>query len=69
MSVTGSDVFYLLVCRQCGDLELGPSGEVVSDNALFMLFDTAEARGKWATAHTRGTGHDHWFVFDQPREA
>jgi hypothetical protein len=54
-----TDVFYLLVCRECGD----------GDDALVMPFESAEARGKWAAAHTRGTGHDRWFVYDQRREA
>lgn len=42
--------FYLLVCRECGD------GDVA------MPFDDQAERGKWAGAHTRGTGHDRWFV-------
>jgi hypothetical protein len=42
--------FYLLVCRECGD------GDLV------MPFGSPAERGKWAGAHTRGTGHDRWFV-------
>jgi hypothetical protein len=42
--------FYLLVCRECGN------GDLV------MPFDSPAERGKWAAAHTRGTGHDRWFV-------
>lgn len=42
--------FYLLVCRECGN------GDLV------MPFDSPAERGKWAGAHTRGTGHDRWFV-------
>jgi hypothetical protein len=42
--------FYLLVCRECGN------GDLV------MPFGSAEERGKWAGGHTRGTGHDRWFV-------
>jgi hypothetical protein len=45
--------FYLLVCRECGN------GDLV------MPFGSAEERGKWAGAHTRGTGHDRWWVKDQ----
>lgn len=47
-----SGVFYLLVCRECGN------GDLV------MPFGSQEERGKWAGAHTRGTGHDRWFVTD-----
>lgn len=48
-------IFYILICRECGD----------GENALPMPFESAEARGKWAAEHTRGTGHDRWFVIDQ----
>jgi hypothetical protein len=48
-----TETFYLLVCRECG------SGDLV------MPFGSAEERGKWAGAHTRGTGHDRWWVKDQ----
>jgi hypothetical protein len=49
--------YYLLVCRRCkvgGDATYG----------AVMPFGSAEARGKWAAAHTRGTGHDEWWVHD-----
>lgn len=55
------EVYYLLVCLDCG--------EVVDDDALVMPFESAEARGKWAAAHRRGTGHDRWWVKDEPRRA
>jgi hypothetical protein len=42
--------FYLLVCRECGDGDLA------------MPFGSEEERGRWAGGHTRGTGHDRWFV-------
>lgn len=45
---------YVLVCRLCGD------------GNLVMPFESAAARGKWASGHTRGTGHDQWFVKDLP---
>jgi hypothetical protein len=48
--------FYLLVCLECSP-----------EHPLVLPFDTAEARGKWATAHTRGTGHDRWYVEDEER--
>jgi hypothetical protein len=44
--------FYLLVCRECGN------GDLV------MPFTSPAGRGKWAGEHTRGTGHDRWFVTD-----
>jgi hypothetical protein len=47
---------YLIVCRDCDRL----------DDPLPIPFETAAARGKWAAAHTLGTGHDHWLVFDVP---
>lgn len=43
-------VFYLLVCRECGN------GDLV------MPFTSQAERGKWAAGHTRGTGHNRWFV-------
>jgi hypothetical protein len=46
-------VWFVLVCRICTP-------------ELPMPFPSAEARGKWAAAHTRGTGHDSWIVIDQP---
>lgn len=42
--------FYLLICRECGN------GDLV------MPFGSPAERGKWAAAHTTGTGHDRWFV-------
>jgi len=50
-------VYYVLVCRDCGD----------GDQALPIPFETPQARGQWAAAHTRGTGHDRWLVLDQQR--
>ena len=49
-------VFYVLVCRLCGD----------PDNPLPMPFESPAERGKWAAGHTAATGHDRWFVLDQP---
>jgi hypothetical protein len=45
-----AETFYLLVCRESGNGDLA------------MPFDSAADRGKWAAGHTRGTGHDRWFV-------
>jgi hypothetical protein len=47
--------FYLLICRECGN------GDLV------MPFDSPAERGKWAGAHTRGMGHDRWFVTESDR--
>lgn len=56
---SGQDqTFYLLSCLECDDEGGGP---------LILPFDSAEGRGKWAAAHTRGTGHDRWFVKDEKR--
>jgi len=54
--VTGTtQTFYLLICRECGNGDLA------------MPFGTPDERGKWAGAHTRGTGHDRWFVTEVDR--
>jgi hypothetical protein len=50
-------IYYLLACRECGD----------GEDALVMPFESAQERGQWATAHTRGTGHDRWYVEDEER--
>jgi hypothetical protein len=42
----------ILVCRKCG------SGD------LPMPFESYKERGKWAAAHTRGTGHERWVCLD-----
>lgn len=47
--------WYVLVCRQCGD----------PDKPLPVPFESAEARGEWATEHTKVSGHDQWLVIDQ----
>ena len=51
-------VFYALVCRLCGDPK----------KPLPMPFESPAERGKWAAAHTAGTGHDSWFVIDQTED-
>ena len=51
-------VFYLLFCRDC-DAHAG---------AQVIPFSTAAERGKWAAAHTRGTGHTTWWLEDQRAE-
>jgi hypothetical protein len=52
------EVFYLLACRECGDPE----------RPLVMPFGSAAERGRWASEHTRATGHDRWWVKDHVRE-
>jgi hypothetical protein len=54
-----AQTFYLLACRECGD----------PDHPLIMPFGSPAERGKWAAEHTRGTGHDRWWVKDRVREA
>jgi hypothetical protein len=56
VSVKEPRIFYVLVCRECGDGDLP------------MPFDSPVARGRWASEHTKGTGHDRWFVVDQPAQ-
>jgi len=56
---TGSKVFYLLVCRDCGD----------PDRPLPIPFGTPAERGRWASEHTSATGHDRWIVLDQPEDS
>jgi hypothetical protein len=50
-------IYYLLACRECGD----------GEDATVLPFASAADRGKWATAHTRETGHDRWYVKDEER--
>jgi len=52
-----SETFYLLACLECGDPE----------NPLPMPFGSPAERGKWASEHTRATGHDRWWVNDYER--
>jgi hypothetical protein len=48
--------WYVLVCRVCDPDGEGP-----------IPFESAAERGRWASEHARGTGHDQWFVLDQER--
>jgi hypothetical protein len=50
-----NETFYMLFCRACDGGGL----------PLPLPFPSAEARGQWAAAHTQGTGHDSWLVFEQ----
>ena len=50
-------VFYLLACRECGDPE----------RPLPMPFGDPAERGKWASGHTRLTGHERWLVWEETR--
>ena len=51
-----SDTFYVLVCLECDPASESP-----------IPFESAEARGKWASEHKKGTGHDRWLVVEQDR--
>lgn len=48
-------MFYLLACRDCGD----------PGDLLPVPFGSPADRGRWASAHTRATGHDRWLVRDE----
>ena len=50
--------FYVLCCRDCDE---------AAEHVLPMPFPTPEARGRWATEHTKATGHQRWFVDDEVR--
>lgn len=52
-----ADVFYLLCCFDCGDPE----------RPLPMPFGSPAERGKWASEHTRATGHERWRVWTERR--
>jgi hypothetical protein len=56
----GTDTeWFMLLCTQCGD----PA------EPLWMPFESAEARGKWAAAHTELAHHDKYRVIDVPKGA
>jgi hypothetical protein len=48
-------VWYVLICRECDPDLTAP-----------MPFQSARERGQWASAHTLATGHERWFVDDEP---
>ena len=52
-----TETFYLLACLECGDPK----------RPLPMPFGSPSERGKWASGHTRATGHDRWWVKDEKR--
>lgn len=51
-------VSYLLNCLEC---------DARCRRPLAMPFGSPAERGKWASEHTRGTGHNRWLVRDEPR--
>jgi hypothetical protein len=56
MPELSAEVVYVLACLLCGD----------QDHPSLMPFDSPGERSHWAGRHTRATGHDRWFVIDQP---
>jgi hypothetical protein len=46
-------VTYILICLDC-------------EPQMPIPFPGQAERGKWAAAHTKGTGHDRWMVLDLP---
>jgi hypothetical protein len=59
-AVSGTDPgirWYVLFCRGCDPGLKTP-----------MPFLSAEDRGRWAGAHTSGTGHDRWLVIEHDVE-
>jgi hypothetical protein len=53
VSDSDSEAPCILVCRECGD----------GDHARPLAFESEAARGRWASEHTRETGHARWGVF------
>lgn len=49
------EVFYLLNCLKCDD----------QSRPLPIPFESAAARGKWASEHAAGTGHNRWLVREE----
>jgi hypothetical protein len=49
------ETFFLLNCLECDE---------ASGRALEIPFGSPADRGKWAAAHTKGTGHQRWRVLD-----
>ncbi len=45
----------ILVCRVCS---------ADADGPMFMPFSSYRERGRWATAHTKRTGHAAWYCLD-----
>jgi len=53
------DTFWMLACLECGDPE----------RPLPMPFGDQAERGKWASEHTKATGHETWRVWKEVRRA
>lgn len=52
-----TETFFLLLCLECSDGNL----------PLPQPFGDPAARGKWASEHTKVTGHDRWRVWEETR--
>lgn len=51
----------VLVCLTCADHDAAQGLDPPA-----IPFPDYRARGKWASEHTRGTGHDRWLCLDVP---
>ncbi len=47
--------WYVIRCLDCDE---------ASGHEVDMPFSSPAERGRWATGHTKGTGHDRWLVVD-----
>lgn len=55
-----ADIFYLIACLPCDE---------DSGRPLPIPFGDQAERGRWASEHTKATGHDRWRVWTrQQRE-
>jgi len=50
----GDAWWYIAVCLTCDPDRTSPTP-----------FRSLRERGRWCTAHTKGTGHFNWMIFDQ----
>lgn len=54
--------WFVLACRTCDEIA------VTTDDPVFLPFESPEERGRWASKHTAGTGHDSWIVMEVDRD-
>lgn len=53
-------MWHMLICLECDGDD--------PDHWLPMPFTSPAERGQWAAAHSNATGHDVWYVYDQPKQ-